>query len=90
MKTIKFDYRYLLLDTKRMYVASRHYFYKTDKEATKIISELEKSLGYVCLEVQKSLNDAECEEGNEYYKSVWMLGHEAFNNLINEYERKNK
>ena len=79
MKTIKFDYRYLLLDVKRMYVASRHFFYKTDKEAIKKISELEKSLGYVCLEVQKSLNDAECKGGNEYYKSVWILGHEDFN-----------
>lgn len=72
---MRFEYRYVLLDKDRMYVASRMFVYKTDKEAIKKIPALERSLGYICLEVQKSLNDEECQSGNEYYKSIWMKGH---------------
>lgn len=70
----RFDYRYILLDLKRMYVAHRHFDFLTDEEAIKIIPELEDGTGYICLEVEKGENLAEI--GNNYYKSIWCKGHD--------------
>ena len=71
----KYDYRYILLDLKRMYVAHRHFYFLTDKEAIKLIPELEKGTGYICLEIEKSENYANDINGNDYYKSIWCKGH---------------
>ena len=66
-----YDYRYILLDKERMYVAHRGFFFENDEEAVDAIKDIEDGTGYICLEIEKSLNEAECEEGNFYYKSIW-------------------
>lgn len=67
----QYDYRYILLDKERMYVAHRGFFFEKDEEAIDAIKDIEDGTGYICLEIEKSLNEAECKEGNFYYKSIW-------------------
>lgn len=68
---MKFDYRYIMLDTKRMIVSHRHFFHETDEQAIKDIPYIEDGTEFKCVEIEKSLNEAECKEGNDYFKSIW-------------------
>lgn len=68
---MRYDYRYFMFDPKGMYLAHRHFFHETDEQAIEDIKYIEDGTGLKCMEVEKSLNEAECQEGNEYYKTIW-------------------
>ena len=65
------NYKYKLLDVKRMCVIEQINDYETDEEAIQNIKAIEEN-GYVCLEIEKNMNNTEYEGYD--YQSIWKKG----------------